>query len=175
MGLGMRPVHLLLGHSGDSCCAGVLARLAARGLPTHIVASPLAPPARLAWRLDDDGLTSRLDLGDEPGRDCRRPGARYGLARSRRLGARGSRLHAGGAARRNPRLARRPALPRHQPSRRPHSGTAAAPRSSAWRPLLRRCGLPRPRAARSPTIPPRPAPSAAASRPTASPARSTRP
>jgi hypothetical protein len=59
-------VHLLLGHSGDSCCAGVLARLAARGLPAHIVASPLAPPARLAWRLADDGLTSRLDLDDDP-------------------------------------------------------------------------------------------------------------
>jgi hypothetical protein len=59
-------VHLLLGHSGDSCCAGVHARLAARGLPAHVVASPLAPPARLAWRLADDGLTSRLDLDDDP-------------------------------------------------------------------------------------------------------------
>jgi hypothetical protein len=62
----VRPVHLLLGHSGDSCCTGVLARLAARGLPARIVASPLAPPARLAWRLADDGLTGRLDLGDDP-------------------------------------------------------------------------------------------------------------
>jgi hypothetical protein len=44
----------------------VLARLAARGLPAHIVASPLAPPARFAWRLDDDGLTSRLDFDGEP-------------------------------------------------------------------------------------------------------------
>jgi hypothetical protein len=61
-----RPVHLLLGHSGDSCCTGVLARLAARGLPAYIVQSPLAPPARLAWHLADDGLTSRLDLGDDP-------------------------------------------------------------------------------------------------------------
>ena len=59
-------MHLLVGHPGDSCCAGVLARLAARGLPAHIVASPLAPPARLAWRLADDGLTSRLDLDDDP-------------------------------------------------------------------------------------------------------------
>jgi hypothetical protein len=59
-------VHLLLGHSADSCCAGVLARLAARGLTAQIVASPLAPPARLAWRLADDGLTSRLDLDDDP-------------------------------------------------------------------------------------------------------------
>ncbi len=59
-------MHLLLGHSGDSCCTGVLARLAARGLPARIVASPLAPPACVAWRLADDGLTSRLDLGDDP-------------------------------------------------------------------------------------------------------------
>ena len=61
-----RPVHLLLGHAGDSCCTGVLARLTARGLPAYIVASPLAPPARLAWRLADDGLMGRLDLGDDP-------------------------------------------------------------------------------------------------------------
>lgn len=59
-------MHLLLGHSGDSCCAGVLARLAARSLPARIVASPLAPPARLDWRLDDDGLTSRLAFDDDP-------------------------------------------------------------------------------------------------------------
>lgn len=57
-------MHLLLGHSGDSCCTGVRSRLAARGLPAHIVASPLAPPASLAWRLDDGGLTSRLVLDD---------------------------------------------------------------------------------------------------------------
>lgn len=59
-------MHVLLGHSGDSCCAGVLARLSARGLPARIVASPLAPPARLAWRLDGSGLTSRLVLDDDP-------------------------------------------------------------------------------------------------------------
>jgi hypothetical protein len=59
-------VHVLLGHSGDSCCAGVLARLSARGLPARIVASPLAPPARLAWRLVGSGLTSRLILDDHP-------------------------------------------------------------------------------------------------------------
>jgi hypothetical protein len=58
-------LHLLLGHSGDSCCGGVLARLAARGLPAHIVASPLSPPARLVWRLADDGVTSRLDLDED--------------------------------------------------------------------------------------------------------------
>jgi hypothetical protein len=62
----MRPVHILLGQSEDSCCTGVLDRLAARGLPTQIVASPVAPPARFTWCLDDDGLTSRLDLGDDP-------------------------------------------------------------------------------------------------------------
>ena len=58
-------MHLLLGHSWDSCCAGVLARLAARGLPARIVAAPLAPPARLVWRLDDDGLASRLNWDDQ--------------------------------------------------------------------------------------------------------------
>jgi len=63
---GSRPVHLLLGHSEDSCCTGVVARLAARGLSALIVASPLIPPARLAWRLADDGLTARLDLGEGP-------------------------------------------------------------------------------------------------------------
>jgi len=29
-----------------------------------VVASPLAPPARFAWRLDDDGVSSRLEFGD---------------------------------------------------------------------------------------------------------------
>ena len=58
-------MHLLLGSSADSCCAGVLARLAARGLPAHVVPSPLASPAQLVWRLDDDGLRSELALNDE--------------------------------------------------------------------------------------------------------------
>lgn len=53
-------MYLLLGHSGDPCCAGVLARLQARGLPARIVADPLAPPARLTWRLDASGLSSNL-------------------------------------------------------------------------------------------------------------------
>lgn len=57
---------MLLGHSEDPCCAGVLARLSARGLPGRIVASPLAPPACLAWRLEGGGLTSRLVVDDEP-------------------------------------------------------------------------------------------------------------
>src|ERR1022692_3935682 len=57
-------MHLLLGHSGDSCCVGVLARLEARGLPAHIVAAPLAPPAQLVWQLDEAGLTNRLSWGD---------------------------------------------------------------------------------------------------------------
>ena len=61
----MRAVHLLLGHSEDSCCSGVLARLEARGLPARVLASPLAPPARFAWNLDGTRLTSRLDLGDD--------------------------------------------------------------------------------------------------------------
>jgi hypothetical protein len=58
-------MYLLVGHAGDTCCAGVLSRLASRGLPARIVASPLAPPARFAWHLTDDGLTSRLDLDND--------------------------------------------------------------------------------------------------------------
>lgn len=58
-------MYVVLGHSGDSCCAGVVARLAARGMPARIVASPLASPARFTWRLDRGGVTSRLDLGDD--------------------------------------------------------------------------------------------------------------
>jgi hypothetical protein len=53
-------MKLLLGHSEDPCCAGVFDRLEARGLPVRIVEAPLAPPARLTWRLDTAGLTSRL-------------------------------------------------------------------------------------------------------------------
>jgi hypothetical protein len=53
-------MHLLLGHSGDPCCAGVFARLEARGLAAQIVAAPLAPPAQVAWRLDAAGLASSL-------------------------------------------------------------------------------------------------------------------
>ena len=53
-------MHLLLGHSEDSCCAGVFARLEARGLPARIVAAPLMPPAQLTWRLDAAGLASSL-------------------------------------------------------------------------------------------------------------------
>jgi hypothetical protein len=62
----VRTVRLLLGDPTESCCSGVLARLAARGLPAHIVASPLSPPARHEWRLADDGLTCQLDFGDGP-------------------------------------------------------------------------------------------------------------
>ena len=56
-------MYLLLGHSDDPCCAGVAARLAARGLDARIVADPLAPPATLTWRLDASGLSSRLVTG----------------------------------------------------------------------------------------------------------------
>jgi hypothetical protein len=62
----MRPVHLLLGHSGDSCCVGVRERLAERGQRVAIVASPLQAPARRTWHLGDYGLTSRLELEDGP-------------------------------------------------------------------------------------------------------------
>ncbi|MEA2940195.1 MAG: hypothetical protein QOD09_724 [Bradyrhizobium sp.] len=53
-------MHLLLGHPEDLCCVGVFNRLEARGLPVRIVAAPLAPPARLRWRLDAAGLASSL-------------------------------------------------------------------------------------------------------------------
>ena len=54
-------MYLLLGHPDDPCCAGVFARLKTRGLPVRIVSAPLAPPARLTWRLDAAGLASSLD------------------------------------------------------------------------------------------------------------------
>lgn len=59
-------MFLILGHDTDPCCAGVAARLNARGLNARIVVDPLAPPAALAWRLDDAGVASRLssDLTD---------------------------------------------------------------------------------------------------------------
>lgn len=52
-------MHLLLGDREDLCCAGVIARMEARGLSARVVNAPLAPPARLVWRLDDRGLLSR--------------------------------------------------------------------------------------------------------------------
>lgn len=54
------PMHLLLGHPADLCCAGLFARLEARGLAVRVIAEPLAPPARLTWRLDAAGVTSSL-------------------------------------------------------------------------------------------------------------------
>lgn len=53
-------MFLLLGHDYDPCCAGVQARLETRGLDARIVASPLAPPAKLIWRLEVAGLASSL-------------------------------------------------------------------------------------------------------------------
>src|SRR3970040_354586 len=53
-------MFLFLGHSEDPCCAGVFARLEARGLPVRVVAAPLAPPAQLTWGLDAAGLASSL-------------------------------------------------------------------------------------------------------------------
>jgi len=53
-------MFLLLGHSNDTCCQGVRAGLADHGLDARIIASPLAPPAKLTWHLDADGLTSNL-------------------------------------------------------------------------------------------------------------------
>ena len=53
-------MFLLLGHSNDSCCQGVRAELENHDLDARIIASPLAPPAILTWRLDADGLSSNL-------------------------------------------------------------------------------------------------------------------
>jgi hypothetical protein len=53
-------MHLLLGHPDDLCCAGVFARLQARGLKVRVVSEPLAPPARLTWRLEAGAVTSSL-------------------------------------------------------------------------------------------------------------------
>jgi hypothetical protein len=53
-------MYLLLGSDTDPCCAGVAARLDARGLTASIVAAPLASPAGLVWRLDERGVASRL-------------------------------------------------------------------------------------------------------------------
>jgi hypothetical protein len=53
-------MFLLLGHSTDPCCQAVCAALEGHGLDARIIDSPFAPPARLAWHLDADGL--RTDL-----------------------------------------------------------------------------------------------------------------
>ena len=53
-------MFLLLGQSNDSCCQDVRAGLASHDFDARIIASPLAPPARLTWHLDADGLTSNL-------------------------------------------------------------------------------------------------------------------
>jgi len=55
-------VHLVLGRPDDSCCAGILSRLRERGLAARLLADPLAPPTRFAWRLDDAGLESSVAL-----------------------------------------------------------------------------------------------------------------
>lgn len=62
----MRSVYLLLGQEGDLCCAGVSDRLAARGLPVRVAATPLESPALFVWRLDDGGPTTTLVLDDHP-------------------------------------------------------------------------------------------------------------
>jgi hypothetical protein len=61
-------VHLIFGQPDDSCCAGVLAKLLERGILGRLTSNPLAPPARLVWRLDDADLESRLAL-DGPSRE----------------------------------------------------------------------------------------------------------
>ena len=60
-------MYLLLGHATDPCCAGVAARLDARGLDARIVVDPLAPPAQLTLaprRRRASRAASRPDLPD---------------------------------------------------------------------------------------------------------------
>ena len=111
-------MYLLLGHAMDPCCAGVAARLDARGLSARIVVDPLAPPARLRWRLDHARRYEPPVGRHARQRDCRSARARHGLARSCRLGQRRPRLHASRAARRLARVARRSFVSGHQPARR---------------------------------------------------------
>jgi hypothetical protein len=67
LGDARRPfaVHLILGDPDDPCCAGVFGRLRERGLPARLLGDPLAPPARFAWNLDDEGLESSLSFDDQ--------------------------------------------------------------------------------------------------------------
>ncbi|HTN49249.1 MAG TPA: hypothetical protein VMK32_07455 [Burkholderiaceae bacterium] len=53
-------MHLVLGHPADPCCAGLLARFHERDLLARLIPDLLAPPARLAWRLDDAALECSL-------------------------------------------------------------------------------------------------------------------
>jgi len=53
-------MFLVLGHPDDPCCQAVRAGLAVHDVDARIIESPLAPPARLNWRLDVTGLTSSL-------------------------------------------------------------------------------------------------------------------
>lgn len=57
-------MHLLLGDPEDPSCASVREALDARGFPTHVVANPLAHPARFAWRLDSKQSASQLAWQD---------------------------------------------------------------------------------------------------------------
>ncbi len=59
-------MHLILGHTHDACATSVLTRLRARGLSARLVAAPLVTAARLDWRLDANGLTTRIALNDSP-------------------------------------------------------------------------------------------------------------
>lgn len=59
-------MHLLLGDPQDALCLSVRAALEARGYPTRIMANPLAQPARLAWRLNNQQSASQLGWVEEP-------------------------------------------------------------------------------------------------------------
>jgi hypothetical protein len=58
-------LHLLLGNPGEACLAAVRDALHDRGHTSTTLASPLAQPARLAWRLDNHRSESTLAWDDE--------------------------------------------------------------------------------------------------------------
>jgi hypothetical protein len=54
-------VYVLIGPAQDPCCQSVGAALEAHGCRTLHLPDPFAHPARLAWRLSDEGSASRLN------------------------------------------------------------------------------------------------------------------
>ncbi|MEN3334058.1 MAG: hypothetical protein V7641_3423 [Blastocatellia bacterium] len=59
-------MHILLGNPEDPLCRSVCAVLEARNYPTHIIANPLMPPSRFAWRLDNEQSASQFVWEEEP-------------------------------------------------------------------------------------------------------------
>ena len=158
-------MHLVVGQCGDTCCAGVLARLVGAwpARPHRRFAAGAAGTARLA---------PRRRWADEPARLRRGPADEIAGVLVRGTGwvdpagwaPDGSRLHAGGDARRHARLARGlscPVINRHSAAMWYRGRDSLSRLAPAAAPLR----ASRPRHSSSPTIPPRPAPSATASRP----------